>query len=135
LHPDKLLKAIECLNLAMYKPDAKEEEEDLEILELAPFEGFVKPFGAPLDEKELEKQQYKKDHTVWHFLQRHVQDALLGCFDEGSFKQLPHLGQFHLLNIQEWHDWMDTLYKLLVENAKNPNQETSNEDYVGEKCF
>ncbi|KAH8367757.1 hypothetical protein KR084_002438 [Drosophila pseudotakahashii] len=131
LHPDKLLKAIECLNLAMYKPDAKEEEEDLEILELAPFEGFVKPYGAPLDDKELEKQQYKKDHTVWHFLQRHVQDALLGCFDEGSFKQLPHYsGQFHLLNIQEWHDCMATLHKLLVENARDPNLETNNEEYV-----
>ncbi|KAI8043843.1 nonsense-mediated mRNA decay factor SMG8 [Drosophila gunungcola] len=129
LHPDKLMKAIECLNVAMYKPDVKEEEEDLEILELAPFEGFVKPFGVPADEKELEQQQYKKDHTVWHFLQRHVQDALSGCFDEGSFKQPPQPGQFHLLNIQEWHDWMATLHRLLVENAKNPNLETSNDEY------
>ncbi|XP_017059286.1 protein SMG8 [Drosophila ficusphila] len=129
LRPDKLLKAIDCLKLAMYKPDCKEEEDDLEILELAPFPGFVKPYGPPLDEKQLEEQQYKKDHTVWHFLQRHVQDALIGCFDEGSFKQMPQLGQFHLLNIQEWQDCMNTLHKLLIENAKDPNQETTNEDY------
>ncbi|KAH8410140.1 hypothetical protein KR009_006840 [Drosophila setifemur] len=129
LHSDKLLKAIEFLNLAMYKPDMKEEEEDLEILELAPFEGFVKPFRHVAEERDLEEEQYKWHHTVWPFLQRHVQDALSGCFDEGSFKHMPQLGQFHLLNVKEWHDCMATLHKLLVENPQDPNYETSNEEY------
>ncbi|KAH8333123.1 hypothetical protein KR074_006248, partial [Drosophila pseudoananassae] len=128
LHPDYLLKAIDCLNKTMFKPDMREEEEDLEILELAPFEGFCKPFGPP-GERDAEEKQYKRQHTAWNFLQRHIEDALHGCFDEGSFKQLPHLGQFQLLSFPEWHGCMDTLTKLLVENAKDPSFETSNEEY------
>lgn len=131
LNEDKLVKAMECLNAAMTKADVKEEEEDQEIIDLAPFEGFVKPFGRLIDEKALEEQQYKKEHTVWHFLQRHVQDALQGCFDEGSFKQQSQSGHFLQVSSKEWHECMATLYQLLVENAKDPNsQETNNEEYV-----
>ncbi|KMY89615.1 uncharacterized protein Dsimw501_GD22229 [Drosophila simulans] len=129
LRDDKLLKAIDCLNETMYKPDLKEEEEDLEILAMAPFDGFVKPFTMPVYEKEWENLQYQEDHTVWNFLQRHVQDALVGCFDAGSFKQHAQQGPFQLLNSQEWHDCMATMHKLLVENAKDPDHETSNEEY------
>ncbi|XP_068150247.1 nonsense-mediated mRNA decay factor SMG8 [Drosophila tropicalis] len=136
LHPDRLLQAIDSLNQAIQKTDLKEDEEDLEILELSPFEGFVKPFGefpvsraitlSPQDEED----QYKKDHTAWHFLQRHVQDALKNCFDEGSFKQgSPQGQQFQKLNINDWHKWMDNLYKILVANVANSNYETNNEEY------
>ncbi|KAH8391668.1 hypothetical protein KR200_000051, partial [Drosophila serrata] len=129
-HTDKLLKAIDCLNLVMYKPDTREEEEDQEILDLAPFDGFVKPYGRFIDEKALEEQQYRKEHTVWHFLQRHVQDAQQGCFDEGSFKQQSQQGHFQLLNFKDWHECMAMLYQLLVENAKNPStHETGNEEF------
>lgn len=131
LHPDNLLQAIEALHTTMYKPDAKEEEEDLEIIALAPFDGFVKPYGNGYEAQESEEQAYKRKHTVWHFLQRHVQDALQGSsFDEGSFKQCGLATHFQLLNIKEWHSCMATLHKLLVENARDASYVTTNAAYV-----
>ncbi|EDW35812.1 GL17013 [Drosophila persimilis] len=131
LHADRLLQSIEFLNLDMRKLDVKEEEDDLEVLELAPFDGFVKSFGESFESTNYEEQQYKTEHTAWHFLQRHVQDALLGCFDEGSFKQVPQRGQLQLLNAQEWHDCIAELHKLLVSSAGTQESlnEIRNEDY------
>ncbi|XP_064541989.1 nonsense-mediated mRNA decay factor SMG8 [Drosophila montana] len=129
LRSDQLLLAIEALNATMYKSDVKEEEEDTEILELAPFEGFVKPYGAAYEARESDEQLYRKKHTVWHFLQRHVQDALQGCFDEGSFKQLPQSAQFQLLSANDWHICMDTVHKLLLGHIQEGSYVTNNQNY------
>ncbi|KAL7741359.1 hypothetical protein ACLKA6_013802 [Drosophila palustris] len=129
LRPDLLLQSIEALQLTMHKPDAKEEEEDMEILELAPFKGFVKPFGDSFEACQSEEQIYKESHTVWKFLQRHVQDALDGVFDEGSFKQLTHSSQCQLLSSKDWHNCMAIMHNLLIENANDVNCTTSNVAY------
>ncbi|BFF94937.1 protein SMG8 [Drosophila madeirensis] len=128
LHADRLLQSIELLNLDMRKVDVKEEDDDLEVLELAPFEGFVKSYGESFEKTNYEEQQYKEEHTAWHFLQRHIQDALLGCFDEGSFKQVPQKGQLQLLSAHEWHDCMGELHKLLLPGAATQDH-SRNEDY------
>lgn len=130
LHPDNLLKAIEVLHTTLYKPDAKEEEEDSEILALAPFDGFVKPYGDAYETQDTEEQAYKKQHTVWHFLQQHVRDALQGNFDEGSFKQVSHAAHFQLLNIKNWLSCMATLHKLFVEHTRDASFVSSNASYV-----
>ncbi|KAH8419340.1 hypothetical protein KR222_005657, partial [Zaprionus bogoriensis] len=132
LRPDQLLQAIEALHTTMRKPDTKEEEEDLEILALAPFEGFVKPYSDANETEESEEQAYRQKHTVWNFLQRHVQDALQGCFDEGSFKQSQTQAQathMQLLNAKDWHNCMSALHRLLVANAQDPHFVTSNASY------
>ncbi|KAH8271669.1 hypothetical protein KR044_000659 [Drosophila immigrans] len=130
LRPDHLLNAIELLQQTMLKPDAKEEEEDLEILALAPFEGFVKPYGECFEAKQNEDQLYREQHTVWQFLQRHVQDALNGCFDEGSFKQLSQLTtQRQLLCSEDWHKCMARLHQILLQNAHVEGYSSSNVEY------
>jgi len=130
LRPDLLLEAIEALHTTMHKPDAKEEEEDMEILALAPFDGFVKPFGESYEARESEEQIYRENHTVWKFLQRHVQDALEGSFDEGSFKQLSQSSQFQLLSAKDWHNCMAIMHQLLIENVHDVNFTTNNVEYV-----
>ncbi|KAH8285784.1 hypothetical protein KR018_003922 [Drosophila ironensis] len=129
LHVDHLQKAIECLKETLFKPETKEEDEEQELLDLAPFEGFVKPFRPVGKPREGDEQQFKRQHTAWNFLQKHIQDVLHSSFDEGSFKQLPQLRQFHLLGYKDWQDCRDALNKVLVDNAKDPNYETKNEDY------
>ncbi|EDW03572.1 GH11308 [Drosophila grimshawi] len=129
LRPDRLLLAIDALNATMYKQDVKEEEEDLEIIALAPFEGFVKPFGDAYTVRKSDEQLYRESHTVWHFLQRHVQDALEGCFDEGSFKQLSQSPPFQLLNFKTWHMCMVSIHKLLVGNVEDVNYVSTNAHY------
>ncbi|XP_030382868.1 protein SMG8 [Scaptodrosophila lebanonensis] len=129
LHPDTFLQAVDELHKAMYKVDIKEEDEDLEILELAPFEGFVKPLGDSYMTRNSEENVFKREHTAWCFLQRHVEDALTGCFDEGSFKQCLDSTSLKLPNWKEWHDLMAVFHKVLVLNAQNDNFNTSNEAY------
>ncbi|XP_060664947.1 nonsense-mediated mRNA decay factor SMG8 [Drosophila nasuta] len=133
LRPDHLLCAIEQLQQTMLKPDAKEEEEDLEILALAPFEGFVKPYGEFYEAKESEEQLYREQHTIWLFLQRHVQDALDGCFDRGSFKQLsPFTAQCVLMKYENWHKESTSLHQLLLQNAQVEGYSSSNVSY---QCY
>ncbi|EDW12699.1 protein SMG8 [Drosophila mojavensis] len=129
LHPDQLSHAIEALNTTMNKPDAKEEDEDLDIISLAPFEGFVKPFGADYKTRDSKELDYKKNHTAWHFLQRHVQDALQGYFDEGSFKLLTQTPQYQLLSARDWHSCMAEIYRLLIQNVHDANYVTDNTNY------
>lgn len=130
LHPDQFLYAMEAFTTTLNTPETKEEDEDSELISLAPFEGFVKPFGADYKKRDAKEHEYKKTHTAWHFLQRHVQDALQGNFDEGSFKLSPQTPQFQLLSARDWHICMAELYRLLIENVLDANYVTDNTNYV-----
>ncbi|KAH8377433.1 hypothetical protein KR093_005432, partial [Drosophila rubida] len=133
LRPDQLMNAIEQLQQTMLKPDAKEEEEDLDILDLAPFEGFVKPYGMDYEAQENEEELYREQHNMWPFLQRHVQDALDGYFDEGSFKELVQpTTQTQLLCYEDWHKCMASLHQLLLANVNVEGYSSSNVEY---QCY
>ncbi|XP_033149642.1 protein SMG8 [Drosophila busckii] len=128
LRPDYMHPALELFKDSLYSAEFNEDEDDFEVLELAPFEGFARP-TAPVNEQELEEQSFKEKHNVWHFLQRHVQDALNGNYDEGSFKQQTQAAQCKLLSFKDWLPYMQTMQKFLIAAEQNASFASRNAEY------